>query len=197
MRQNESLREVSLGKTPADLPLAAPCVKLTDQQLQDARGIAYRRSRSYESIDGGQVHGEQSYRDAHLTGVVGELAVAQLYDGRIDRDVYEHGDEGHDLIFGRTTFDVKTTKTTALSRPDLIVPVDPTPIADYYFLTHWVEEHRVRVIGYASRGTVLDREPRRFPGETLNYVVPPTELQTPGEYNPRNALKTFYFSREK
>ena len=194
MSQNESFREVSLGPNPANVPLTDfPVVKLSDQQLREAKRIASRRSESYEAIDGGRVHGNQTYQDAHLTGVVGELAVAQLYDGTIDRRVYDHGDNGHDLVFGQTTLDVKTTQTSALSRPDLIVPVDPTPTADYYFLTHWLDDYHVRILGYASRETILDREPRRFPGTTLNYVVPPTELQTPSEYNPPRCVDELLF----
>jgi len=194
MNQNEFPREVSLGPTPAGVPLSDfPVVQLTDQQLQEAKSVACRRSESYESIDGGRVHGEQSCQDAHLTGVVGELAVAQLYDGTVDREVYERGDDGHDLAFGRTTIDVKTTQTTAISRPDLIIPIDPKPTADYYFLTHWIDDHQVRVLGYSSQDTVLDREQRQFPGSTLNYVVQHAELQIPSEHNPPQRVEDVLF----
>lgn len=194
MSQNEPPGKVPHGLTPADVSLSDfPIVNLTDQQLHDAKSIACRRSDSYESINGGRVYGEQSCQEAHLTGVIGELAVAQLYDGIVDRETYAQGDNGYDLVFGRTKFDVKTTQTTAISRPDLIIPTDPKPAADYYILTHWIDEHRVRVLGYASQETVLDSEQRRFPGSTLNHVVEHAELQIPSEHNPPQRVEDVLF----
>jgi len=199
MNQNEFPREVSLGPTPAGVPLSDfPVVQLTDQQLQEAKSVACRRSESYESIDGGRVHGEQSCQDAHLTGVVGELAVAQLYDGTVDREVYERGDDGHDLAFGRTTIDVKTTQTTAISRPDLIIP-DLT-------------RSRPRIITSSRTGlTTIRFEFWVIPLRTLFLTVNSdnsqgrllTTLFNTQNYRfhlnitPRNALKTYSFSREK
>lgn len=194
MSQNESTREVSLGPTPADVPISDfPVVQLTDQQLQEAKRVAFGRSESYECIDGGRVYGEQSCQDVHLTGVIGELAVAQLYDGSIDREVYDRGDGGHDLVFDQTTIDVKTTQTTALTRPDLIVPTDPSPSADYYYLVHWFETHTARIVGYTSQDCVIDREPRCFPGTTENYVISPSELAIPSEYQPPQRVEQQLF----
>ena len=194
MYQNEPLKKVSHGTTPVDVSLSDfPIVNLTEDQLREAKRIACHRSESYESIDGGQVYGEQSCQDVHLTGVIGELAVAQLYGGTIDREIYERGDNGHDLVFDQTTFDVKTTQTDATSRPDLIVPVDPNPAADYYFLSHWIDDQRVRVLGYASKNTVLGCEQRRFPGSTLNYVVDHEDLQVPSKQRPPKRVEDLLF----
>ncbi len=194
MTRNEPRGEISLGPNPADVPLRElPTIDLTDHQFSEAEQIAHERIESYEGIDDRRLFGEQTNLDAHLTGVVGELAVAELYDGTIDRETYERGDEGHDLAFNGTTIDVKTTRTSSLTRPDLIIPTDPTPTADYYFLVHWVEPRTARIIGYASRDRVLDREPREFPGTTWNYIVPPSELFIPSEHRPPQRVEQQLF----
>lgn len=194
MTRNESYRQISRGPTPGDVPLSdLPVIKLSEQKLTEARKIARQRSESYANIDGGRLHGDQTSRDAHLTGVVGELAVAELYSGSIDRGIYERGDEGYDLLFDGTSIDAKTTQTTALTRPDLIVPTHPAPPADYYYLIHWFETHSARVVGYASQDCVLDCEPRYFPGATQNYVIPPSELAIPSEYQPPQRVEQQLF----
>ena len=194
MTRNEPRGEISPEPSPADVPLRdLPTIDLSDQQFTEAERIAHERSRSYEDIDDRRLYGEQTNLDAHLTGVIGELAVAELYDGTIDREIYERGDEGYDLVLNGTTIEVKTTRTSSLTRPVLIVPSEPTPAADYYFLVHWVEPRTVRIIGYASRDRVLDREPRRFPGTTWNYIVPPAELFIPSEHSPPQRVEQQLF----
>ena len=194
MTRNESHREISPGPTPGDVPIdELPIIDLSDQHLTDAKKIARQRSESYASIDGGRLHGDQTIQGAHLTGVIGELAVAELYSGSIDRGIYERGDEGYDLLFDGTSIDVKTNQTTALTRPDLIVPTHPAPSADYYYLVHWFEPHSARVVGYASQDCVLDREPRYFPGATQNYVISPSELAIPSEYQPPQRVEQQLF----
>ncbi len=194
MTRNESYRQISRGPTPGDVPLSdLPVIELSEQRLTEARKIARQRSESYADIDGGRLHGDQTSQDAHLTGVIGELAVAELYGGSIDREIYEGGDDGYDLLFDGTSIDVKTTQTTALTRPDLIVPTDPAPTADYYYLVHWLEQDSARIVGYASQECVLDRESRCFPGATQNYVIPPTELAIASEHQPPQRVEQQLF----
>lgn len=185
MIRNESPREISLGPTPADVPLTdLPTIDFTAQQLKNAEQIAHQRSKSCEDINGEPLYGERANQDAHLTGVVGGLAIAELYGGTIDRQVYEKGEDGQDLVFEGTTIDLKAIRTASLTRPDLIVPTDPTLAADYYYPVHSFDERCVRIIGNAPRGRVLSRDPEHFPGTTVNHVVPPAELFLPSEYQP-------------
>jgi len=179
MTDNDPTEDKPLGPTPADVPLnALPVVELTDDQLQHAQRIAKARNQSYDSIDGGRVCGEQSSTEAHLTGAVGELAYAIQYDEKIDESIYAYGDGGRDFISGPITIDTKNTRTH-IDRPALVVPVEPEPTADVYFLLHQIDEQTVRIIGFATIATVTDREPVRKPGDTLNYVVPQDELWLP------------------
>jgi hypothetical protein len=178
MTNNDPAENKPLGPTPADVPLSKlPTVTLTDDQLRDAQRIAEARNESYDKIDGGRVCGDQTSTDAHTTGVIGELVYATRYNDEIDDSVYSYGDSGYDFS-GTITVDVKTTGTH-LDRPALIVPVDPVPTADLYFLVHRIGEKTARIIGFATHATVTDQTPVRKPGTDLNYVVEQDELWLP------------------
>ena len=165
--------------TAADVPLHAfPTVELSEEQFQRAREIAESRNQTYEPIDGGRVCGDQTSGDVHLTGVVGEMAYAALTGNDVDESTYEYGDGGYDFESGSITIDTKTTQTH-IDRPSLIVPIEPEPVADLYFLLHRIDTRTVRVIGFATYGTVTNHRPIRKPGDTLNYVVPQSELHLP------------------
>lgn len=179
MRDNDPTEEKPLGQTAADVPLKTlPTVELTDDQIQQAERIANARDRSYNPIGGGRVCGEQSRTEAHRTGVIGEIAYATRYNKQIDESVYTYGDGGSDFAAGPVTIDIKNTQTH-MDRPALIVPADPEPTADIYFLLHQIDTQTVRIIGFATNATVTDREPVRRPGDTLNYMVPQEELRLP------------------
>lgn len=184
MSLNNLPGEKSPGPTPADVPIEAlPTVELTTAQMVRAEEIAQSRNDSYASINGGRVCGNQSSTDAHLTGVVGELAYALHYDESIDTEIYEYGDGGYDFSPGSLKIDTKTT-ATYINRPSLIVPVEPSPRADLYFFLHRIEERKVRIIGFATRATVVDQTPIRKPGDDLNFVVPQSDLRLPPDvYN--------------
>lgn len=179
MTDNDPPEQKPLGPTPADVPLdRLPTVELTDDQLQDARRIAEARNGSYDRIDGGRVLGDQTSIDVHTIGVIGELVYATRYNDRIDDSVYSYGDSGHDFVSGSLTVDVKTSGTH-IDRPALIVPTEPTPSADLYFLVHQIEEGTGRIIGFATHATVTDQNPVRRPGNDLNYIVEQEELWLP------------------
>jgi len=183
MRDNDPTEDKPLGPTPADVPLEQlPTVELTDEQLQHARQVAKARNESYGRINGGRVCGDQTSKAVHTTGVFGELVYATQYDAQIDNSVYPRGDDGHDFTSGPLTIDVKTTGTH-IDRPALIVPTDPAPTADLFFLVHWLGEGVGRIIGFATHATVVDRTAIPKPGDDLNYVVDQDELWTPPDLN--------------
>jgi hypothetical protein len=183
MTDNDPPGNKGLGPAPADVPLdRLPTVILTDDQLQDAQRIAEARNESYNEIDGGRVYGDQTSTDAHTTGAFGELVYATRYNAQIDDSVYARGDDGYDFTSGPLTIDVKTTGTH-IDRPALIVPTDPEPIADLYFLVHRIEEEVGRIIGFATHATVVNRIAIPKPGDNLNYVVGQDELWLPPDLN--------------
>jgi len=181
MSTTHANQEISLASTsPADVDLDhLPTVTLNRHKIGHAKFVARQRARSYENYSGNTVHGDHSSYSAHLVGVVGELAVTELYGGSIDAHSHSTGDDGFDLRFGQHTVDVKTTRTRSVDRPDLLISPESELVADLYFLAHWFDEGRVRILGYAARSNIVKREPERYPGTSLNYVVPADELLLP------------------
>jgi len=179
MPKQEPPEDKSLGQTPADVPLdLLPVVELTDDQYNRAEQIAQDRNRPYNSISGGRVCGEQSSKGAHLTGAIGEVAYAIKNNDSVDESVYTYGDGGYDFQEGNLLIDVKTTATD-MQRPSLVVPKDPEPSADLFFLLHRFDEQSVRIIGFATLATLTDRDAVPRPGDDLNFIVPQDELWTP------------------
>ena len=155
-----------------------PVIEIGDDRYHAATHIAKLRTVSYRSISGGRTHGEQTPEEAHMTGVLGEIAAAYFVNGTSLFDIdalHQYGDSGWDLSIPAGTIDVKTT-ATEMDVPDLLVPADTELNADYYLLAHRIGDRRVRLFGVASRDCVEDHPVRRFPGSRLNYVVPAEDL---------------------
>ena len=196
MSIKHSDREKSLGPiSAASVPLRAlPTVELSSEQLRRVDALAEARSDSYSPIDGGVLFGGQDSLTSHQIGLLGELAVAKFYGLSVDSDIYQYGDDGSDLVLHGWKMDVKTTATTALTKPELLVRADKSRVqsdglqSDIYVRAHvinWDETGaRIRIIGAATREVVQNREPQRHPGSTKNYVVTPREL------SPLPALRT-------
>lgn len=180
MEQNyhDSDKDRDRPPAPTDVDIdTLPVETLSDRLYRLAKLIAEARSITYEPISGGEIYGEQSSTDAHLTGAVGEIGV-QKFIGKIKQPIFLHGDPGYDLISDGSRLDVKST-ATHMRIPDLLVPADQELVADVFFLAHRIEPQKIRLIGWAPRHVVAEREPKAFPGNSLNYVVPPEELYRP------------------
>ena len=174
-------REKSPGTfTPADVPIdALPTVELNANQIQQAMALSEIRNESYKPIDGGVVFGSQDALTSHQVGVLGELAVAEIYGIQLDIETYERRDGFDQKLLG-VGIDIKTTATDSMRRPELLVRADKDLQADLYVWAHVTDwgpsGTKVRIIGVASKAKVVNRQPRKYPGDTLNYVVPPEEL---------------------
>jgi len=172
----------SLGPlSPADVPVEAlPVVELSKEDIESALDLAKNRNKSYDAINGGTVFGNQNSLSSHQTGLLGELAVADLFGLSVDTSTYDRGDNGKDhTLFGQAV-DVKATATKKMSRPELLVRADKEVSSDIYILAHIIEWDssgaRVRLIGRASKELVTNRTPRCHPGRKRNYVVAPDEM---------------------
>lgn len=151
-----------------------PIIEISDRMYRLAELIAEARQLTYEPIGGGRVYGDQTSIEAIRTGVLGELAVQKLTDN-FEQIIFLRGDPGFDLVKGDTTIDVKTT-ATHLEIPDLLIPYDQDLVADVYLLAHRLKDRQIRLVGWAPRHLVADREPEKYPGDQLNYVIRPDEL---------------------
>jgi hypothetical protein len=176
-------REKSLGTlSPTDVPLEAlPVVELTEQEIKHSLRTAKRRNDSYIGYADKDVFGDLDSLDSHQIGILGELAVAKFYALDIDTEVYDYGDGGRDFsLFDRLDVDVKTTATDKMRLPELLVKANKEVTADQFIRAHIISRDNsrvyVRLLGYVPEEIVTDREPRRHPGQTKNYVVGPNEM---------------------
>ena len=177
MKQSHASQKEA-SPSPADVPLGElPVVEVTDRMYQLAQHIAAARATTYSPIDGGVVYGDQDSEDAHLTGVLGELAYQEYQQPEdAEQAIYVYGDPGYDSTHEGETLDVKAT-ATHMTIPDLLIPYRQNLTAEKYLLAHRVNPREIRLVGLADRETVKDRAPERHPGSSLNYVVKPHELQ--------------------
>lgn len=159
-----------------DLPdVTLPGCTIDENWMEIARLIARARYLSFRDADCSKTYGNQSGFDAHLTGVLGEMAVKRLLEEPQEQAIHIFGDGGADLRIGQRSADVKTTTTDA-ARPNLVIRADQPLRAELYILAHRHGENKVGVVGYTTREVVEAREPIEWPGDTLNYVVPWEDL---------------------
>lgn len=178
-------RENSPGTlSPVDVPIAQlPVVELNAEHIRRSSELAIDRNESYQRIDGGTVFGDNDSLTSHQTGILGEMAIAELYSADIDTETYAFGDGGVDVDLWGASADVKATTTNKMQYPELLVCSDNDLAADLYFVTHiqnWGPGGaQVRVLGYGTRAQVDAKTAIPHPGETKNYVVEPRELTLP------------------
>lgn len=154
---------------------AAPVVELTKREYRIGQHIAAARALSYKT-DVSETFGDLDDGEAHLTGVLGEMAVCKALRAEMDDKIYVCGDPGHDLRISGKRADVKATATDK-SLPDLLVPVDQDPDADLYILAHQLDDRMIRLLGWVDHKILTDRHPKQHPGSKHNYVVKPHELR--------------------
>ena len=178
-------RENSPGTlSPVDVPIGQlPVVELNAEHMRRCSELASDRNESYHQIDGGTVYGSNDSLTSHETGIIGEMAVAEAYAADIDTTTYAFGDRGIDLELWETSVDVKSTTTTKMTYPQLLVCETNELAADLYFQTHiqkWGSDGaEVRILGYATRAQVDAKKAIPHPGETKNHVVEPEEMTLP------------------
>jgi hypothetical protein len=121
----------------ADLRLAAD-MGLARNGVKVANGIATRR---YDSLS--------SDSAVHITGAMGEIAVARLFGVEPDTSVHLGGDPGYDLVYRDSTWDVKTRR--GINKDLLIYPDMSDFRADYCMLCWLAAPGVIGVVGYVSR----------------------------------------------
>jgi hypothetical protein len=185
MSTSNSHREKSLGTlSPVNVPLGQlPVVELSADHIRRSSELAIDRNESYQKINGGTVFGGNDSLTSHQTGILGEMAVAELYATDIDTKTYEFGDGGTDLNLWDASVDIKSTTTNKMQHPQLLICADNDLSADLYILTHIInwgpKGAQIRIHGYATHEQVESKTPYRHPGSTKNYVVEPSELSLP------------------
>lgn len=155
-------------------------VVLTKEQYQYAYRLAEARNKK-EKRFGGMTYGEvRGSLEAHLIGVVPELAVNILGGGQLDTRIFEdHGDEGIDTeLPGLGLCGIKTT--TYKDNPFLRVEINHfrDDIDAYILCCYDIEMYEeVIVVGWATTDEVKQGTQQQFvSGGPLNYVLKEKDL---------------------
>lgn len=176
-----SAADVALSELPTvaldESTSQVPTSPLTQRATERAR------QRNDAKADEGTLHGSRDSVEAHVIGYLGEL-VAETTGLPLDQAAHisPDGDPGwdHDLINNQLTLDTKATATTTTPKPKLVVTAEETPPADLFLLVHIRRDKGFgRVIGFIDRESLTNGDPKRWPGDSLNYVADWSELYPP------------------
>lgn len=137
----------------------------------------------------GDLFGDRTATQAHKIGYLGELVVAMRLNLTFSMNISKDGDKGWDHTFysdilSDLTIDTKTT-ATQINQPKLVVSAEDTPPADFFVLVHLRRDNEIaRIIGFRDRLSIVSREPKMWPGQSLNYVLGWDELYPPRFFYP-------------
>jgi hypothetical protein len=141
--------------------------------------VAEKRNGS--AIDG-VVLGNRDALPSHQINLLGEMAVAKLYEIGLDTDTYRWGDNGRDWSLFGTDIDVKTTATQKVRRPELLVCANNSLRAEFYVQAHVVEWNsssaRIRLIGCISDDKFEKQTPRCHLGTIKKHSSLATQSNT-------------------
>ena len=150
-------------------------VTLSDSQLAFANKLAEARNKKESRFGAMTYGGVRGSKQAHLIGIIPEMAVCMLGGGKVDERIFEsHGDEGVDAVlpqFGKVG--VKTT--TYEDEPYLRVEMEHfRDDIDAYVLCCY-NENRPRdvwIVGWAAKDEVKQGQQKRFVASgPVNYVL--------------------------
>jgi hypothetical protein len=105
----------------------------------------------------------------HEQGIFGEFAVAKYFGipNQIDKEIYENGDPGYDIVYRKKKIDVKTVGGS-VNNPFLPVSTYGELHADYYVLVQQLNRSNYRIFGYAHRLQVLQSHTIKFTHRKLH-----------------------------
>jgi hypothetical protein len=160
-------------------------VTLSAEQFQLANKLADARNKKERKFGAMTYGGVRGSRQAHIIGIVPELAVCVLGNGSVDERIFDsHGDEGIDAILpGLGKVGVKTT--TYEKEPYLRVEMEHfREDIDAYILCFYNERcpHDVWIVGWSTKDEVKKGQQKRFvSGGPMNYVLHEKDLHGWGE----------------
>lgn len=168
-------------------------VTLTEPQYQQAVQLAQARNKK-ERRFGAMTYGEvRGSLEAHVIGIVPEMAVNILGGGEIDARIFEsHGDEGIDTKLPELGLcGIKTT--TYGDDPYLRVEIEHfRDDIDSYILCYYdpKQPRDVWVVGWATKDEVKRGRQKCFVrGGPLNYVLFERDLRAWGESRGMGAVR--------
>jgi len=180
-----SVSDHSDGGASREYDRPYPVVYLSESEIQRCYELARGRDSSKDGR--GYLDEDQDSFTAHFRGIQGELAVSKWYDVEesFDEEIYEgEGDDGIDLEIAGFGIDVKTTPHDETGRLLMdqhhiyeALEDSEKELPDAFYLIEEIELGVLGLVGWVTLADLLNREPRRWPRDRLNYVVERDELR--------------------
>lgn len=160
--------------SPPQEPAPTPLVSAADLSIEEYPTIHIPTSRFDVLVEHARRIADSwnAPRENHVTGLLGEDAVAQglEVEESINTEVYpDGGDGGVDLRYRGATIDVKTVGRHRCD-PALTVDIGQPLTADYYALVSRIGPTDFRLIGYAPRWFVANAPIREHEGRRYHLV---------------------------
>ncbi len=156
-------------------------VSIPASKVKLAKELAVARNRKEKRFGAMTYAGKRGSLQAHLLGILPEMAAAHYYGVSVDDRIFEdHGDDGRDLILPVTGV-TQLKATTYWSEPWLRAEVehDHDGIDSYMLAYVDLEDfENVWLIGWLTRAEVISKPRRQLvDGGPLNYVASESELR--------------------
>lgn len=131
-----------------------------------------------ESKFGAMTYGEKrGGEEAHLIGLIAEVAISHYFNSPINVDKYEKGDSGTDTVINGKKISIKST--TYWDNPLLRVEIEHFKDDCYYFCTAVdTSGKRVKLVGWVDAETIKKAKVKTFvTGGPKNFVLEPDSLR--------------------
>lgn len=158
-------------------------ITLPSEKVEKAYSLAVKRNQKETRFGGMTYGGKRGSLEAHLLGILPEMAVAHYFDVNVDERIFSDcGDDGEDLVlpfYGTTQVKATTYWNDPLLRAE--VEHDHAGI-DSYLLTfvdkRLIKPEEVWIIGWLPRSEVIKSPKNKLlKNGPLNYIVSETELR--------------------
>lgn len=154
-----------------------PTIHITEPLYQFAQILSAQRGEKCKRLGDNTYGSVRGGVEAHLIGVIGELAVAHFFNIPVDTNIYAYGDGGIDLKINDKNIAVKTT--TYFSSPKLSVEVNKFRDDCCYFGCA-LKDRTINLFGWATAEEVAAAEQKRWINKDsapLNYVLDINEMR--------------------
>lgn len=151
----------------------SPVVSISDNELNFAKRLGFRRANSYLRHGGDTSRGKNIY-DTQIEGTVSEVIVCKYTNSFPDLNIYNGGDNGYDIKIKGMEADIKSTYSTS----PYLLDKSHKRIKDLYILVRFTKRDMSegRILGYITGDEMEEAPVRRFPRDIKNRVVSWTKL---------------------
>lgn len=162
-------------------------VELTQHEIDNAEQMSNDRLKTFFDVNEhpGQskhIQDETSQGKGHSykVGALGEVAFGKAVCELPDKSVSASGDDGYDFSINGLNIEIKTTRRSA---KELLIRNDRVESGHYentdvYVCVYQRDIKTYEIVGYALYEQVTSKDPRNYPKNITNRVIPKEELRT-------------------